>query len=87
MASAVGSDRETAIATSPAAGLERPLDRRPAVCGAVPFSFLMEQRFIVTMHVHRFLQIPVVILTAVLCMIADWSGERRPDIGGQLATI
>jgi len=37
---------------------------------AVPFSFLMEQRFIVAMHVHRFLQNPVVILTAVLCMIA-----------------
>ena len=32
----------------------------------------MEQqsRFIVAMHVHRFLQSPVVILTAVVCMVA-----------------
>jgi signal transduction histidine kinase len=39
---------------------------------AVPFTFLMEQqsRVSVGLHLHRFLQSPVVILTAVFCMIA-----------------
>lgn len=39
---------------------------------AVPFTLLMEQqsRLHVAMHLHRFLQSPVVILTAVFCMIA-----------------
>ena len=39
---------------------------------AVPLTLLMEQqsRLQVAMHVHRFMQSPVVILTAVCCMIA-----------------
>ena len=38
----------------------------------VPFTLLMEQqsRLHVAMHVHRFLQSPVVIATAVFCMVA-----------------
>jgi signal transduction histidine kinase len=39
---------------------------------AVPFTLLMEQqsRLRVALHVHRFMQSPVVIVTAVFCMIA-----------------
>ena len=39
---------------------------------SVPFTLLMEQqaRLHVAMHVHRFLQNPVVILSAVFCMVA-----------------
>ena len=39
---------------------------------AVPFTLLMEQqsRLHVAMHVHRFVQSPVVIATAVFCMVA-----------------
>jgi len=39
---------------------------------AMPFTLLMEQqsRLYVAMHVHRFMQNPVVIVTAVFCMIA-----------------
>jgi len=39
---------------------------------AVPFTLLMEHqsRLHVAMHVHRFVQNPVVILTAVFCMVA-----------------
>ena len=39
---------------------------------AVPFTLLMEQqsRLHVAMYVHRFVQSPVVILTAVFCMVA-----------------
>jgi len=55
---------------------------------AVPFTLLMEQqsRLRVAMLVHRFLQSPVVIGTAVFCMIAGTDcREGRPGVGGQPA--
>ena len=56
---------------------------------AVPFTLLMEQqsRLRVALHVHRFMQSPLVIVTAVFCMIAGlvvargglaWTALIRP---------
>jgi len=46
---------------------------------AVPFTLLMEQqaRLHVAMHVHRFMQSPVVIATAVCCMLAGLVLARK----------
>ena len=46
---------------------------------AVPFTLLMEQqsRLHVAMHVHRFMQSPVVIVTAMFCMVAGLVLARK----------